>query len=151
MTRRQTVIELLKTLTEVREPLGPAGSESRAGHDSRLLLMTPEYTEGTYAELERCLKLMREKEPVWHWHVSERYIRSVSKPEDVIVSERRKSGKRVKVKQRQVVERWHAKVDVCRVCRGSACCKVQRGVSWILAHHRGKPRLPKEIERLVAA
>ena len=67
ITPTQLVIALLRTLTDVQQSWDP-----RSGGDGARL-MPRAYHEGSYQELERCLRHMRHHHrPMW-WHVSHRY------------------------------------------------------------------------------
>jgi hypothetical protein len=65
---RDRVVELLRTLREAREDWH-WGSGGGGVH-----LMPSTYTEGSYAELERLLAVMRSSQRLLWWHTAYRYI-----------------------------------------------------------------------------
>lgn len=70
LTPRDLVVELLTTLHEAEVGFNPGNG------DDGVKLMPTLYKEGSYAELERCLDLMRDTVQ-WHqswWHVTQRYL-----------------------------------------------------------------------------
>lgn len=74
MTREEQVITLLRTLDVVLSGDGGDGRSDR--WDDRLLLLSPTYHRGSYAELERVLTEMRAAHdpiPQWRWHALRRY------------------------------------------------------------------------------
>jgi len=81
MTRRETIVELARTLRDVQ------GTESvQAGHgherESRVLQHSHLYRTGSYAHLEHALDLMQlSGDPVrqHRWHFTTRYLRSERK------------------------------------------------------------------------
>lgn len=82
LTPRDLVIELLKTLD-----LAMTSWDSGSSGDG-VRVMPSLYHEGSYAELQRRLREMRDSRD-WHtpwWHVVERYLRE---PDSVVVSFRR--------------------------------------------------------------
>ena len=71
MSRRETVIALLESLEDVTLSESGGGSGSRG---DRLLLLSGLYHKGSYADLERCLKLLEQRSPSVFAHVRERYL-----------------------------------------------------------------------------
>lgn len=155
MTKKEaTIVELLRRYEEAQE----GGSGDGPG-DGRLPLM-PSTWNGSYRELERCLKRMRRAEPSLWWHVTERYIRTSSIRREVPVRrpwrnglptvefvlpphcELAAGGTKVGDKTagvRLVV--WNPGVELG---------KVRLGVEWLAREFRGEPFLPLEFVAVTA-
>lgn len=152
LSAQEIVVELLSTYRDVAGAGERGEGSDRA--DDRLLLMSPLYHEGTYAELERCLHVLRCRERALHWHVAERYLRSTrrvtlgcpgcGRPTPEGAQHSHHDGLRTRRFERgRIVElRWHPHVDLR---------KVDAGVDWLVREHRGTPYLPREIFLLVAS
>jgi hypothetical protein len=153
LTPYEVVVEMLRSYNEVCGP-GERGEGSDVS-DDRLLMMNPLWSLGSYAELYRCMYLMRERERHLYWNVAERYLRvrrrrTVGCPE---CGQETREGIRhvhhvanlgnIRFERGPIVqELWHPGVDED---------KVQNGVGWIVKEHRGPPFLPLELYRLRAA
>jgi hypothetical protein len=160
---RETVVYLLETYPDVllseRDGVAGATRESRELHLSKM------FHEGSYAELERTLKWMRNQG--WqkavdgvalhklHWHVMEWYIRServrreipkTAKKNGKVVVLRDKDGKPVTTPM--MVYRRHPDVRQARV---------ELGVTWLVEHwdeanpEGRRPQLPRELWEVMAA
>jgi hypothetical protein len=154
LTRRDTLIELIRSLEDVLLDENGSPGDRR---DSRILKHHPLYHQGSYAELERTLRLCRDRQPVSYWHLAERYIRCRRRHLDVkVVNGRyqlpsytaaqydnsgRFKGKTLTVKDVQV-ETWNPAVRLG---------KVDRALDFLSHQFRGAPTLPREILDAVAA
>jgi hypothetical protein len=159
LTRSETLIELLRTLHEARDPMAQACSETRTGFEDRLLLYNTLYRNcSSYARLEQTLVQQRKTAPRLYWAVSERYLRCDRRPREVWTTVRGKNGKRLREASWQVTETWHPSLPDCqapkhleRVRKGELACVVCDGVAWLSEHFPGEPWLPRTIRENVAA
>lgn len=85
ITRRDTIIELARTLRDM-EPCvsdsAPKDTGGRPGFDSGMLQHPVDYYRGSYRQLEDALTVMRVSERLhrpW-WHFTSRYVASIRKP-----------------------------------------------------------------------
>ena len=150
---------MLRTYSDVCGA-GEKGAGSDAS-DDRLFEMSRLWREGTYAELHRCLLLMREARPdpdprgrSLYWHVSERYLRVQRRvalgcpgcgqaTRDGVRHEHRDGTKNRRYDRGPIVQEvWRPGVNLERV---------DLGVDWLVRTHRGPPYLPAELYSLVAA
>ena len=153
LTAHEVVVEMLRSYSDVCGQ-GERGAGSDRS-DDRILMMSPLWAEGSYAELYRCLYVMREKAPSLYWHTAERYLRlrrrrtegcpecrQATKPGTRHTHYVKNLG-RIRFERGFILQEvWHPGVDEA---------KVAQGVDWIVGEHRGPPFLPLELYRLVAA
>lgn len=133
---------------------GDMGQGSGEITDDRLLMMSPLWSAGSYAELYRCLYEMRTREKALYWHVSHRYLRATrrqtqgcpgcNKATREGTRHTHHDGFRPRRFDRGFIieERFNPRVDEA---------KVAQGVTWIVKEHRGPPQLPPELYALLAA
>jgi len=152
LSAQEVVVELLRTYPEVCGAGERGEGSDRA--DDRLLLMSRLWHEGSYRELHRCLLLVRERERSFYWHVAERYLRprrrrTLGCPEcqqETRTGERHEhyaNGRRQRLERQPFLQDvWHPRVELR---------KVEAGIDWIVAEHRGVPYLPRELFLLVAS
>ena len=110
----------------------------------------PGTSNSSYGELERCLRLMRERRRHLYWHVAERFIRcryrltqgcSECRPPQAtpygVFHNHKVSGKLRKIPRTDIIEEsWNPRVIVEMV---------DRGVAWLSADFRGTPFLPTDV------
>jgi hypothetical protein len=160
MTKRGTIVELLRRFNEAREAFGEAGGPGDGSHVPQMARVW----NSSFRELEKRLIQMRSERPSQFWHVSERYIRATRRQVDlkyqaglylletdgrwarlpahcevvvgfVTAGERGKTVKGVLGPGPCVVASWDSRV------RQS---KVDRGVDWLAEAFSGTPYLPVE-------
>lgn len=149
-TSRQQVIETL--LERYHDLVDPMQSRGVLGDGEHLPLMPATYT-ASVRELERLLGAMREDRlsslvalttgerasvRSLHWHVSERYIRSLVRTRDVPVTRRAKGKRTVTVLERRVVTTYSPKVRQVLV---------DAAIAWLADNWalRSEPMLPNEL------
>jgi hypothetical protein len=152
LTAHETIVEMLRSYNEVCGP-GERGEGSDPS-DDRVLMMNPLWSQGSYAELYRCLYEMRNEELALYWHVAERYLRlrhrrTIGCPEcrletrDGVRHTHFANGARTRFERQPFLQEvWDPRVDLR---------KVDAGVDWLVREHRGTPYLPGEIFLLVAS
>jgi hypothetical protein len=152
LTAQEVIVELLRSYNEVCGP-GERG-EGADACDDRILMMSPLWREGSYAELYRCLYEMRQRERALYWHVAERYLRlrqrrAIGCPEcrqetrEGVRHTHFANGARTRFERQPFLQDvWHPGVELR---------KVDAGIDWLVHEHRGTPYLPREIFLLVAS
>jgi hypothetical protein len=165
LTQRETVVALLETYRDVLLPDLPAVGSITLRADSRLLQLNKLYHDGSYAELERVLKWMRNQgyqqayEGValhkLHWHVMEWYIRA-EKVRRNVPRTMKKSGKVVQLRDVEGRLVTTPKI-VYRRHKDAREKKVDLGVDWMLlswdkVNPKGRrPQLPRDLLEVLAA
>lgn len=152
LSSNEIIVAMLEFYMELCGP-GDMGAGSDYP-DSRPLQYHPLWLQGSFFELARCLLLMRDEEKHLYWNVAERYLRATTritmgcpgcgKATSEGIRHSHHDGMRARRFDRgRIVEhRWHPRVDLA---------KVDAGISWIAAEHRGPPYLPTELYALLAA
>lgn len=152
LSAHEIVVEMLRSYSEVCGP-GEKGAGSDLS-DDRILMLNPLWSQGSYAELYRCLYLMREREANLYWHTAERYIRATTRITQGCSECRQETrpgtrhthfvdGSKLRPERGPIVQEvWRRGVDLG---------KVEAGVEWIVREHNGPPYLPQELYSLIAA
>jgi hypothetical protein len=155
LTRRQTILELLKAYPEACGP-GESGQGSGSVGD-RLLTMTDLWQEARphFLELERCLASLKEERPNQYVHLKARYFKAKRLSQDVPV----RAGRLIVPSHAELVGFGKLKDSQAKTARAILIRwepwvrnqKVEKAVDYLNEEFRGEPFLPKELLEAVAA
>lgn len=151
LSRRERVIELLRTLADAREPLQSGNGKSSA--ESHSFSYPKVYLEGSYRELEATLRRLRAERPGQYWHVCERYLRCERK----VIEAKVKKGKPTLPQHCELagglasIGASTARVSVFRWDERVRMEKVRAGVEFLVEHFPVEPQLPLDFLAVAAA